>query len=921
MKKSTSELDELKVLLKKYLKTESNNKSPRSDKNVKFALTSQNDANTTNTNTNSRKKGKTPSFSSSNSDISLTSLNVGSRKKIPKEPRTHQVMDIEKKSKVIKIKQISKSTKTKKCDLSDISESNEMERNSSSSDILKSKPSPIKKQNKMYSKREPSTCKDICNDICKDTPSDSIIDKQAEFILNIISKSSSSLLSSDEEKRTHIRDFIDKQPKDSNDLTNPPNTVRLAQPEKNENSKSTEIIKTDMIKKKSLEVQILPLLDIRRSLITQKLPDVAIECIDNNVVDTENVKYIQITHGSNLALPQAETPEIVKPANEVKSEPDKIVPTESSKKDKICPNDCGQEASSPKTKVTDNKITEIYIAHQRILSSSDDIEANEVPPPATNKKLKNVSEERRTVSEELNLDIDNLPSVRTLKEIQNYLEQKCSLIRSRLQEESTLKTGETLSLRYKLSQPPLWQSSTVMADAETEANIVTEAEPEVVPKQITLSPLKTYSSIKSPLSPLQKHDKSQQINNNPSLISAPKSKLQIKYVKTIDKSLQVSISENMELPVARKDDTCCSPQLSIETSNKDFNEIRENFSTPSIPSTLSNTVKRDENSDSIPQMTVSNQKDNFKVICLPCSKDVAINTDLLVPLEYQETSKTLAEVSTQVSENCPRKHVSFEIVTTNQFSLFPKENKETQISQLDLEEIRTKPPIEKVEKKQCRNEKTQTTKFIQSNTTQTVDVKDKFTICNMQKPVNETRECCTQYSPPVLQQQVLDTTEYKTISSFRNVDKSENDEQNKHIQVHYPPEERRHHCKRNTRNKLSLPRHKVCSTPESPSSISSTTEAVSISDGEVKLSCECSTSIGEIHLCRFANNIRKKVRILKQNPEEVLKESLHGPNFQIKRQHKYDDNWFAYYVTKTESSSEHATGSNISSIKSNIDTE
>lgn len=74
------------------------------------------------------------------------------------------------------------------------------------------------------------------------------------------------------------------------------------------------------------------------------------------------------------------------------------------------------------------------------------------------------------------------------------------------------------------------------------------------------------------------------------------------------------------------------------------------------------------------------------------------------------------------------------------------------------------------------------------------------------------------------------------------------------------------------------------------------TPSESSSEGEIK--CHCSTSIGEIHLCRYARNIKARAQYLKKHPDKLLKYEMGDPNVNVIGKKVYNSNWVAYYVTK-----------------------
>lgn len=74
------------------------------------------------------------------------------------------------------------------------------------------------------------------------------------------------------------------------------------------------------------------------------------------------------------------------------------------------------------------------------------------------------------------------------------------------------------------------------------------------------------------------------------------------------------------------------------------------------------------------------------------------------------------------------------------------------------------------------------------------------------------------------------------------------------------------------------------------------TTTESSSEGEIK--CHCSTSIGEIHLCRYARNIKARAQYLKKHPEKFLRYEMGDPKVNVIGKKVYNSNWISYYVTK-----------------------
>lgn len=72
------------------------------------------------------------------------------------------------------------------------------------------------------------------------------------------------------------------------------------------------------------------------------------------------------------------------------------------------------------------------------------------------------------------------------------------------------------------------------------------------------------------------------------------------------------------------------------------------------------------------------------------------------------------------------------------------------------------------------------------------------------------------------------------------------------------------------------------------------------SEGEVK--CTCSTSIGEIHICKYAHSIKSKVQYLKKNPNKLMQYEFANPNVKVIKQRALNDNWHTYYISSNSSS-------------------
>lgn len=72
----------------------------------------------------------------------------------------------------------------------------------------------------------------------------------------------------------------------------------------------------------------------------------------------------------------------------------------------------------------------------------------------------------------------------------------------------------------------------------------------------------------------------------------------------------------------------------------------------------------------------------------------------------------------------------------------------------------------------------------------------------------------------------------------------------------------------------------------------------SLSEGEVK--CKCNASAGEIHLCKYARNVKGRVQYLKRNPAQLLRYELAEPDLEVVGQKKHYLNWVSYYVKRSE---------------------
>lgn len=73
------------------------------------------------------------------------------------------------------------------------------------------------------------------------------------------------------------------------------------------------------------------------------------------------------------------------------------------------------------------------------------------------------------------------------------------------------------------------------------------------------------------------------------------------------------------------------------------------------------------------------------------------------------------------------------------------------------------------------------------------------------------------------------------------------------------------------------------------------------SEGEIK--CKCSTSIGEIHLCKYAAKIRSRMSYLKEHPRKFIEHEFGNPNVKLIGGRMYYRNWCAYYISDTSDSS------------------
>lgn len=72
------------------------------------------------------------------------------------------------------------------------------------------------------------------------------------------------------------------------------------------------------------------------------------------------------------------------------------------------------------------------------------------------------------------------------------------------------------------------------------------------------------------------------------------------------------------------------------------------------------------------------------------------------------------------------------------------------------------------------------------------------------------------------------------------------------------------------------------------------------SEGELK--CNCRTSIGEIHICKYAHSIKSKVQYLKKNPNKLIQYEFANPNVKVIKQRTLNDNWRTYYISSNSSS-------------------
>lgn len=88
--------------------------------------------------------------------------------------------------------------------------------------------------------------------------------------------------------------------------------------------------------------------------------------------------------------------------------------------------------------------------------------------------------------------------------------------------------------------------------------------------------------------------------------------------------------------------------------------------------------------------------------------------------------------------------------------------------------------------------------------------------------------------------------------------------------------------------------------PRAPCHTDTTSESISesLSDGEVK--CKCNASIGEIHICKYARNIKGRVQYLKRHPGQLLRYELAEPDLEVVGQKRHYTNWVSYYVKRPE---------------------
>lgn len=79
-----------------------------------------------------------------------------------------------------------------------------------------------------------------------------------------------------------------------------------------------------------------------------------------------------------------------------------------------------------------------------------------------------------------------------------------------------------------------------------------------------------------------------------------------------------------------------------------------------------------------------------------------------------------------------------------------------------------------------------------------------------------------------------------------------------------------------------------------------------LSEGEIK--CRCSVSIGEIHICRVASDIKAKTAYLKKHPEALVKREFPGEDVRFTKQRALYDNWVTFYASKRPPTSSSDTG-------------
>lgn len=74
----------------------------------------------------------------------------------------------------------------------------------------------------------------------------------------------------------------------------------------------------------------------------------------------------------------------------------------------------------------------------------------------------------------------------------------------------------------------------------------------------------------------------------------------------------------------------------------------------------------------------------------------------------------------------------------------------------------------------------------------------------------------------------------------------------------------------------------------------------SYSEGEIK--CKCSTSIGEIHICKYTESIKSNVQYLKNNADKFMQYENADTSIRVFQKRAINENWYRYYLTSGSSS-------------------